>query len=72
MLKECHGTRGINSAVVDDLDSNDDSLWEDVLKIVADKDVTSLGSQREGEEGKDMGAPVTASGEEEAQHARLS
>ena len=51
----------------EDLDSSDESLWEHVLKIVADKDVRSSRSQREGEEGKDMRAPMTASREEEAQ-----
>ena len=43
-----------------------------MLKIIADRDVRSSGSQREGKEGKDMGAPVTASREEEAQPARSS
>ena len=38
-----------------------------MLKIVADKDVRSLGSQKEGEEGEDMGAPVTTFGKEKAQ-----
>ena len=51
----------------EDLDSSDKSLRERVLKIVANRDVRSSGLQREGEQGKDMGAPVLASGEEEAQ-----
>ena len=42
------------------------------FKIVADRDVRSSRSQREGNESKDMGAPMTASREEEAQPARLS
>ena len=37
-----------------------------MLKIVADRDVRSSRSQWEGEEGKDMGAPLTASVEEQA------
>ena len=49
--------------------SSNDSLREHMLKIVADKDVKSFGAQREGKEGKegkDLGAPVKASGREEA------
>ena len=42
------------------------------MKIVADRDVQSSGSQREGEQGKDMGAPISASGEEVAQPAGSS
>ena len=38
-----------------------------MLKVIADRDVRSLGSQREGKEGKDMGVPMKASGEEKAQ-----
>ena len=34
----------VHFAAVDDLDSSDDSLRERVLKIVADRDVRSLGS----------------------------
>ena len=41
-----------------------------MLKIVVDRDVRSSGSQRKGEEGKDMGSPVMASGEAEAQPTR--
>ena len=56
----------------EDLDSNNESLRERVLKIVANRDVRSSGSQREGEQGKDMGAPVLASGKDEAQPAGSS
>ena len=56
----------------EDLDSSDESLWERVLKIVADRDVRSSGSQREGVQGKDMRAPLSASGEEVAQPVGLS
>ena len=54
----------VHSAAVDDLNSSNDSLRERVLKIIADKDVRSSGSQQEGEEGRDVGAPLTTSGEE--------
>ena len=37
------------------------------MKIVADRDVRSSGSQRKGEQDKDMEAPMSAFGEEEAQ-----
>ena len=40
--------------------------------MVADRDVRSSRSQRKGEHGKDMGAPVSASREEEAQPAGSS
>ena len=60
------------SAADEDLDSSDESLREHVLKIVADRDVRSSGSQREGEQGKDMGGPLSASGEEVAQPAGSS
>ena len=50
----------------EDLDSSDKSLREHVLKIIADRDVQSSRLQREGKQGKDMGAPVSTSGEEEA------
>ena len=43
-----------------------------MLKIVADRDVKSSGSQRKGEEGKDMGAPLMASREKQAQSTGLS
>ena len=62
----------LESAADEDLDSSDESLRECVLKIVADRDVRSSGSQREGEQGKDMGAPVSAFGKEEAQPAGSS
>ena len=64
--------QGGESAADEDLDSSDKSLQERVLKIVADRDVRSLGSQREGEQGKDMGAPLLASREEVAQPAGSS
>ena len=64
--------QGSESAADEDLDSSDKSLRERVLKIIADKDVWSSGSQREGKQGKDMGAPMSASGEEEAQLAGSS
>ena len=41
--------QGGESVADEDLDSSDESLRERVLKIVADRDVRSLGSQREGE-----------------------
>ena len=46
-----------------DVDSSDDSLWEQVLKVVADRDFRTSVSQQEGEEGRNEGAPLTASGE---------
>ena len=58
--------QGAEFATDEDLDSSDENLWERVLKIVADRDVRRSGSQREGELGKDMGAPMSASGEKEA------
>ena len=42
-----------------------------MLKIVVNRDVSSSGSQREGDEGKDMEALVMAFGEEEAQPRRV-
>ena len=48
------------------MDSSDDSFWERVLKIVANMDIRTSGSQQEGEEGRDVGAPLTASGEVQA------
>ena len=62
----------VHSVAADDLDSSNDSLWEQVLKIVADRDVRSSRLQQEGKEGRDMGAPLTASGEEQAQPTRSS
>ena len=53
----------VHSAAADDLDSSDDSLQKRVLKIVADMDVRSSGSQQEGEEGRDVEEPLTASEE---------
>ena len=72
MIKGAPGAEGglkdviqdVHSVATDDLDSSNDSLREQVLKIVADRDVRSLGSQQKGEEGRDMGAPLMASGEE--------
>ena len=64
--------QGAESAADEDLDSSDESLREHILRIVADRDVRSLGSQREGKQVKDMGAPVSAFGEEEAQPAESS
>ena len=52
----------IHSAPANDLNSNNDSLRERVLKVVADRDVRTFTLQQEGEEGKDVGAPLTASG----------
>ena len=40
--------QGPESAAHEDFDSNDESLRERVLKIVADRGVLSLGSQRVG------------------------
>ena len=64
--------QGPESTTHEDVDSSDRSLWERVLKIVADKGILNSGSQREGEQDKDMGAPVLAFGEEVAQPAGLS
>ena len=64
--------RDVHSALVDDLDSSDDSLRERVLKVVADRDVKTSTFQQEGEKGKDVGAPLTASKEVQAQPAGLS
>ena len=58
--------QGPESVAHEDVDSTDESLRERVLKIVVDRGILSSGSQREGEQGKDMGAPVSASGEEAA------
>ena len=41
--------RGPESAAHEDVDSSDESLWERVLKIVADRGVPSSGSQRRGD-----------------------
>ena len=69
--------RGSESSAHEDVDSSDESLRERVLKIVADRGVPDLGSQRggdqrEGDHGNDMGAPVLASGKEVAQPAGSS
>ena len=64
--------QGAEFAADEDLDSSNKSLRKRVLKIVADRDVRSSRSQREGEQGKDMGALVSASGEEVAQPAGSS
>ena len=42
--------RGLESAAHEDVDSNDESLRERVLKIVADRVVPSSGSQRGGDQ----------------------
>ena len=60
------------STLADDLDSSDDSLRERVLKVVADRDVRTSASQQEGEEGRNVGAPLTASGEVQTQSAGSS
>ena len=62
----------VHSAPADDLDSSDDSLREWVLKVVADRDVRTFASQQKGEEGRDVGTPLTASGEVQAQPAGSS
>ena len=54
------------------MDSSDDSLRERVLKVVADRDVRTSTSQQEGEEGRNEGAPLTASREVQAEPARSS
>ena len=59
-------------ASVDDVDSSDDSLRERVLKVVADRVVRTFASQQEGEEGMNMGAPLTASEEVQAEPAGSS
>ena len=64
--------RDVHSTPADDLDSSDDGLREQVLKVVADRDVKTSTSQQEGEEGRDVGAPLTASGEVQAQPAGSS
>ena len=55
--------RDDHSTPADDVDSNDDSLREWVLKVVADRDVRTSVSQQEGEEGMIEGTPLTASRE---------
>ena len=64
--------RDVYSAPADDLDSSDDSLRERVLKVVADRDVKTSTSQQKGEEGRDVGVPLTASEEMQAQPAGSS
>ena len=64
--------RDVHSAPTDDLDSSDESLWERVCKIIADRNIKTSTSQKEGEEGRDVGAPLTASREVQAQHADSS
>ena len=59
--------RDDHSAPVDDVDSSDDSLREWVLKVVADRVVRTSASQEEGEEGRNVGAPLTASEEVQAE-----
>ena len=41
--------QGPESAAHEDVDSSDKSLWERVLKIVADRGIPSSGSQRGGD-----------------------
>ena len=38
-----------------------------MFKVIADRDVRTSASQREGEEGRNLGAPLTASGEVQAE-----
>ena len=64
--------RDDHSAPVDDVDSSDDSLPEWVLKVVADRVVKTSASQQEGEEGWNVGAPLTVSGEVQAEPAGSS
>ena len=64
--------RDDHSAPVDDVDSNDDSLWERVLKVVADRVVRTSALQQEGEEGMNVGAPLIASEEVQAELAGSS
>ena len=64
--------RDDHSAPVDDVDSSDDSLRERVLKVVADRVVRTSASQQEGEEGMNVGAPLTASEEVQAELAGSS
>ena len=59
--------RDVHSAPADDLDSSNNSLRERVLKVVADRDVRTSASQQEGEEGRNVGMPLTASGEVQAE-----
>ena len=64
--------RDVHSTPTDDLDSSNKSLRRRVRKIVADRDVRTSASQKEGEEDRDVGAPLTASREVQAQPAGLS
>ena len=64
--------RNVHSVPADDLDSSDDSLWERVLKVVADRDVKTSALQQEGEEGRDVGVPLTTSEEVKVQPSGLS
>ena len=59
--------RNVHFVLADDLDSSDDSLHERVLKVVADRDVKISASQQKGEEGRNVGAPLTTSGEVHSQ-----
>ena len=59
--------RDDHSAPVDDVDSSDDSLRERVLKVVADRVVKTSASQQEGEEGRNVEAPLTTSKEVQAE-----
>ena len=69
--------QGGEFAADENLDTSDESLRERVLKIVADRGVLRSGSkrggnQREGDQGKDMEAPVLASRKEVDQPAGSS
>ena len=64
--------RDDHSVPVDDMDSSDDNLREWVLKVVAERVVRTSASQQEGEEGKNVGAPLTASEEVQAEPASSS
>ena len=61
--------RDDHSALVDDVESSDDSLRERVLKVIADRVVRTSASQQEGEEGRNVGAPLIASEEVQAEPA---
>ena len=54
------------------MDSSDDSLRERVLKVVADRDVRTSASLQEGEEGRNVGAPLMVSEEVQAEPAGSS
>ena len=64
--------RDVHSAPANDVDSSDDSLRERVLKVVADRDIRTSALQQEGEEGRNVGVPLTASGEVQVEPAGSS